>query len=77
MRQQRIPAPPPTAKRYTIRSREPAAVASFRRFDMREYNYRIAEDTAKAMKALYSTHKYIRMFIFGVPESWQVALYDI
>jgi hypothetical protein len=29
------------------------------------------------MKALYSTHKHIRVFVFGVPESWQVALYDI
>ena len=52
-------------------------MCSFRRFQMREYNYRIAEDPAKAMKALYSTHKHIRVFVFGVPESWQVALYDI
>ncbi len=44
---------------------------------MREYNYRIAEDTAKAMKALYLTHKYIRVFVFGIPEGWQVALYDL
>lgn len=29
------------------------------------------------MKALYSTHKHIRLFIFGVPEGWQVALYDL
>ena len=29
------------------------------------------------MKALYSTHKYIRVFVFGVPEGWQVALYDL
>ena len=52
-------------------------MCSFRRFQMREYNYRIAEDPAKAMKALYSTHKYIRVFVFGVPEGWQVALYDL
>jgi hypothetical protein len=29
------------------------------------------------MKALYSTHKHIRLFIFGVPEGWQAALYDL
>ena len=29
------------------------------------------------MKAIYSTHKGIRLFVFGVPESWQVALYDL
>ena len=29
------------------------------------------------MKALYSTQKYIRAFVFGVPEGWQVALYDL
>jgi len=29
------------------------------------------------MKALYSTHKHIRIFVFGVPEGWQVALYDL
>jgi hypothetical protein len=29
------------------------------------------------MKAIYSTHKYIRVFVFGVPEGWQVALYDL
>ena len=44
---------------------------------MREYNYRIAEDPPKAMKALYSTHKYVRVIVFGVPEGWQVALYDL
>jgi hypothetical protein len=61
----------------TIPSREPAAVCRFRRFQMREYNCRIAKDTAKAMKALYTTHKYIRIFVLGVPESWLVALYDL
>jgi outer membrane protein TolC len=29
------------------------------------------------MKALYSTHKHIRVFVFGVPEGWQVALFDL
>ncbi len=29
------------------------------------------------MKALYSTHKHIRVFVFGVPEGWQVAVYDL
>ena len=29
------------------------------------------------MKAIYSTHKGIRLFVFGVPEGWQVALYDL
>jgi hypothetical protein len=52
-------------------------VCGFRRFQMREYNYRIAEDTSKPMKALYSTHKHIRVFVFGVPEGWQVALFDL
>ena len=33
--------------------------------------------SAEAMKALYSTHKYIRVFVFGVPEGWLVALYDL
>ena len=61
----------------TIPSREPAAVCRFRRFQMREYNCRIAKDTAKAMKALYTTHKYIRVFVLGVPERWLVALYDL
>ena len=58
-------------------SRERAAVCRFRRFQMREYNCRIAKDTAKAMKALYTTHNYIRVFVLGVPESWLVALYDL
>jgi hypothetical protein len=30
-----------------------------------------------SMKAIYSTHKGIRVFVFGVPEGWQVAAYDL
>ena len=29
------------------------------------------------MKAIYSTHKDIRVFVFGVPEGWQVAAYNL
>ena len=29
------------------------------------------------MRAIYSTHKGIRLFVFGVPEGWHVALYDL
>ncbi len=29
------------------------------------------------MKALYATHKGIRLFVFGVPEGWQVALFNL
>ena len=29
------------------------------------------------MRSYYSTHKSIRLFVLGVPEGWQVALYDI
>ena len=29
------------------------------------------------MKAIYSTHNGIRLFVFGVPEGWNVALYDL
>ena len=29
------------------------------------------------MKALYSTHEHVRLFVFGVPEGWQVAVYDL
>ena len=29
------------------------------------------------MRAIYSTHKDIRVFNFGVPEGWQVAAYDL
>ena len=29
------------------------------------------------MRAFYSTHKRIRLFVFGVLEGWQVALYDL
>jgi len=30
-----------------------------------------------SMKAIYSTHKDIRVFVFGVPEGWQVAAYNL
>lgn len=29
------------------------------------------------MRAIYSTHKQIRLFILGVPEGWQVAVFDL
>jgi hypothetical protein len=29
------------------------------------------------MRAYYSTHKHIRLFVFGTPEGWHVGLYDI
>lgn len=29
------------------------------------------------MKAIYSTQNGIRLFVFGVPEGWQVAVYDL
>lgn len=29
------------------------------------------------MRYYYSTHTFIRLFVLGVPEGWQVALYDI
>ncbi len=29
------------------------------------------------MRSFYSTHKPIRLFVFGVPEGWQAALYDL
>jgi hypothetical protein len=29
------------------------------------------------MRAFYSTQKHIRLFIFGVPEGWQAAIYDL
>ena len=29
------------------------------------------------MKAIYSTNKDIRVFVFGVPEGWQVAAYSL
>ena len=29
------------------------------------------------MRAYYSTHKHIRLFVLGTPESWHVGLYDI
>ena len=28
------------------------------------------------MRAFYATHKHIRLFVFGLPEGWRVALYD-
>jgi hypothetical protein len=30
-----------------------------------------------SMKAIYSTNKDIRVFVFGVPEGWQVAAYNL
>ena len=33
--------------------------------------------TGEVMRALYSTLKHIRIFILGVPEGWQVGLYDL
>ena len=30
-----------------------------------------------SMRAIYSTQKDIRVFVFGVPEGWQVAAYDL
>ena len=29
------------------------------------------------MRAYYSTHKHIRLFVLGTPEGWHVGLYDI
>jgi|KBSMisStaDraftv2_1062788.scaffolds.fasta_scaffold1961979_1 hypothetical protein len=29
------------------------------------------------MRAYYSTHKSIRLFVLGVPEGWLVLLYDL
>jgi hypothetical protein len=29
------------------------------------------------MRSFYSTHRTIRLFVFGVPEGWQAALYDL
>jgi hypothetical protein len=29
------------------------------------------------MRAYYSTHKHIRLFILGTPEGWHVGLYDL
>jgi hypothetical protein len=29
------------------------------------------------MRSFYSTHKNIRLFILGVPEGWQAAIYDL
>jgi hypothetical protein len=29
------------------------------------------------MRSFYSTNKHIRPFIFGVPEGWQAAIYDL
>jgi hypothetical protein len=29
------------------------------------------------MRAYYSTHKHIRLFVFGTPEGWHVGVYDI
>ena len=28
------------------------------------------------MRAFYSTHRHIRVFVFGVPEGWLVSAYD-
>jgi len=29
------------------------------------------------MRSFYSTQTHIRLFIFGVPEGWQAAMYDL
>jgi hypothetical protein len=29
------------------------------------------------MRAFYATHKYIRLFVLGVPDGWLAALYDL
>jgi hypothetical protein len=29
------------------------------------------------MRAFYATHKHLRLFVLGVPESWHVAFYDL
>ena len=29
------------------------------------------------MRSYYATHKHLRLFVLGVPEGWQVALYDL
>jgi len=29
------------------------------------------------MRSFYSTHKHVRLFVFGVPEGWQTAIYDL
>jgi hypothetical protein len=29
------------------------------------------------MRSFYSTQKHIRLFVFGVPEGWQAAIYDL
>ena len=29
------------------------------------------------MRAYYSTHKHIRLFVLGTPEGWHVGLYDL
>lgn len=29
------------------------------------------------MRSFYATYNHIRLFVLGVPEAWQVALYDL
>jgi hypothetical protein len=29
------------------------------------------------MRAFYSTHKHVRIFVLGVPEGWYVTAYDL
>ena len=29
------------------------------------------------MRSFYATYHHIRLFVLGVPEAWQVALYDM
>jgi len=29
------------------------------------------------MRAYYSTHKHIRLFVLGTPDGWHVLLYDV
>lgn len=29
------------------------------------------------MRAYYATHKHIRVFVFGTPEGWHTAAYDL
>jgi hypothetical protein len=29
------------------------------------------------MRSFYATHEHIRLFVFGVPEGWLAAIYDL
>jgi hypothetical protein len=35
------------------------------------------DETDNPMRSFYATHMHLRLFVFGVPEGWQAALYDL